>query len=71
VNLQWKHKAIVATAIGLASLCAGCGGINAGGSMSPATFFMPGLLKAEPKPASPDAVPHQAAVQQVAQIQVQ
>ena len=27
---------------------AGCSGINAGGSVSPATFFMPGLMKADP-----------------------
>jgi hypothetical protein len=30
---------------------AGCSGINAGGSVSPATFFLPGLMKADPAPS--------------------
>ena len=30
---------------------AGCSGINASGSVSPASFFLPGLMKADP-PAS-------------------
>ena len=28
--------------------CAGCGGINANQSVSPASFFLPGLMKAAP-----------------------
>ena len=32
----------------------GCSGINASGSASPASFFLPGLMKADPAPA-PDA----------------
>jgi hypothetical protein len=35
---------IVALALG----CAGCGGINGSQSISPASFFLPGLLKADP-----------------------
>ena len=36
---------------------AGCSGINTGGSVSPATFFLPGLMKADPPaPAAPVAV---------------
>jgi hypothetical protein len=35
---------IVALALG----CAGCGGISASQSVSPASFFLPGLLKADP-----------------------
>lgn len=35
---------IVALALG----SAGCGGINASHTVSPASFFMPGLLKADP-----------------------
>jgi len=31
----------------------GCGGVNAGGSASPASFLLPGLMKADPVPASP------------------
>lgn len=45
----------------LASLCLvvaaigagpGCGGVRARGSASPASFFLPGLMKVEPRPAS-------------------
>ena len=36
-------------------LGAGCSGINAGGSVSPASFFMPGLMKADPPAATPGA----------------
>ena len=32
----------------VALLGVGCGGINASQSVSPASFFMPGLLKASP-----------------------
>jgi hypothetical protein len=35
---------------------AGCSGINAGGSISPATFFLPGILKADPPVANPAPV---------------
>ena len=36
---------------------AGCSGINTGGSVSPASFFLPGLMKADPPaPAAPVAV---------------
>ena len=30
----------------------GCSGINATGSVSPATFFLPGLMKADPPAAT-------------------
>jgi len=33
-------------------LAAGCSGINTSHSVSPASFFMPGLLKVEPPPAT-------------------
>ncbi len=36
--------------------CTGCGGINAEGSVSPATFLLPGLMRVEPEsPAAPDS----------------
>jgi hypothetical protein len=35
----------------------GCSGINAGGSVSPATFFLPGLLKADPPKTNPLVLP--------------
>ncbi len=34
--------------VALALGCAGCGGVNASQSVSPASFFLPGILKAEP-----------------------
>jgi hypothetical protein len=40
---------------GLLVLTAGCSGINSSHSVSPASFFLPGFLKAEPPPAAQDA----------------
>ena len=37
-------------------LGAGCSGINAGGNVSPASFFIPGLMKADPPAATPSPV---------------
>lgn len=47
--------ALAAVTIGLT----GCSGINASHSISPASFFLPGLLHHEDKPAvtSPECVP--------------
>jgi hypothetical protein len=51
-------------------LLAGCGGLSASPSVSPASFFLPGLLKAEPQQPQPDTtVPEQKPAQQVAQVQ--
>jgi len=36
---------------------AGCSGIAASESVSPATFLLPGLLKADPPPAHPGLFP--------------
>jgi len=42
-------------ALGLVAGCAllgsGCSGINTGATVSPASFFLPGLLRADPAPA--------------------
>jgi hypothetical protein len=45
VRLSWIYLAMLAAT---ALLGAGCGGINASQSVSPASFFLPGLLKACP-----------------------
>jgi hypothetical protein len=37
-------------------LGAGCSGINASKSVSPADFLLPGLLRADPPPAHPDRI---------------
>jgi len=36
----------------------GCGGINASGSVSPASFFLPGLLRNDTKTNAPVAMPN-------------
>jgi len=43
----------------LAFMTGGCGGINAGASVSPASFFLPGLLRNDTPPATnaPCAIP--------------
>jgi hypothetical protein len=41
----------------LALSTAGCGGINAGTSVSPASFFLPGLLKNDTPTNTPAALP--------------
>jgi len=70
-----KQKTIRVLALAaLAVLAAGCSGINASHSISPATFLLPGLLKADPPPsqnAPADAdptLPEASAAQLVAQV---
>jgi hypothetical protein len=46
----------LAISISMLALGAGCSGINHTHSVSPATFFLPGLLKADPPPAHPDLI---------------
>jgi len=49
-------------------LGAGCSGINMSKSVSPATFLLPGLLKADPPPALPELeFPAEEHVKEVAQ----
>jgi len=37
-------------------LAAGCSGINSTQSVSPGSFFLPGLLQADPPPAPPSLI---------------
>ena len=48
----------------VAMVAVGCGGVNATGSVSPATFFLPGLMRIAPERPAPGApaLPEQAAV---------
>jgi hypothetical protein len=39
-------------ALALPLFLSGCGGVNAGTSVSPASFFLPGLLRNDPPPAT-------------------
>ncbi len=56
MRLNWKIlRVVLYPAILL--LGAGCGGISASKSVSPATFLLPGLLQTGPAPTHQDAVP--------------
>jgi hypothetical protein len=65
VKSHRKYRVLLASAA-LAVLVTGCSGINMSRSVSPASFFLPGLMKADPKvvPADPTlpAVPSEKAV---------
>jgi hypothetical protein len=45
---------LITCACGLLLLTVGCSGINASKSISPATFLLPGLMKADPPSQNPD-----------------
>lgn len=62
-------KRKLAQLVGVAILAvgtAGCGGINAGKSVSPLDFILPGLIQTGPPPANPPATTN--SVQVVAQV---
>jgi len=42
--------------LSLLLLAGGCSGINTTQSVSPASFFLPGLMKADPPLSSPDSI---------------
>jgi hypothetical protein len=50
VRLNWSFVWLCLLAV-LAYFGAGCGGINASKSVSPASFFLPGIMKAVPPPS--------------------
>jgi hypothetical protein len=56
VRFNCKVLRLAALIPALVLVGAGCGGIAASQSVSPATFLLPGLLKADPPPAQPDLV---------------
>jgi hypothetical protein len=53
VTLNWKILRLAVGAVILA-LGAGCSGINASKSISPATFLLPGFMQADPPTAHPE-----------------
>lgn len=59
-SVRFIRAAVVG--LGLAMVASGCGGVNATGSVSPATFFLPGLMKIAPERPAPGqpALPEQA-----------
>ncbi|HEV2394272.1 MAG TPA: hypothetical protein VG146_18120 [Verrucomicrobiae bacterium] len=54
MRLNWKILRLAALALLLATV-AGCGGLTASKSISPASFFLPGFLQADPPPAHPES----------------
>jgi hypothetical protein len=50
VRLNWKFLWL-AMLVAFALPLSGCGGVNVGGSVSPATFFLPGVKNNVPAPA--------------------
>jgi len=59
VRVNWHSLLLAIIPVFVLVLGAGCSGINATGSVSPATFFLPGLgQQARPEPVQPaDPVP--------------
>lgn len=49
--------ATAAACLAVAVVSTGCGGVNATGSVSPATFFLPGLMKVAPAKPAPGTTP--------------
>ncbi len=52
VRLNWKFIWLAILLLPLPFLTGGCGGVNAGTTVSPATFFLPGLLRNDTAPAT-------------------
>jgi hypothetical protein len=46
VRLNWSFLRLAMLASGALAL-AGCGGVNASQSVSPASFFLPGIIKSD------------------------
>jgi hypothetical protein len=66
VRLNWNLPCL-AMLVFVTLASAGCSGINAGTTVSPASFFLPGLLKADPLSATNAPVAVSAPFQQLAQ----
>jgi hypothetical protein len=66
VRFNWNF-ARLAMLVFLTLWGAGCSGINAGTTVSPASFFLPGLMKADPPAATNAPVAISAPFQQLAQ----
>lgn len=55
VRLNWKVlRPATCMVLALPFLVAGCGGFSASQGVSPASFLLPGLLKADPPKAQPE-----------------
>ncbi|MBI2928452.1 MAG: hypothetical protein HYY24_22515 [Verrucomicrobia bacterium] len=56
MRVNWKWLPL-ATLLAFSAFGAGCSGINTSGSVSPATFFLPGLGFGQTQPAEPRMEP--------------
>jgi hypothetical protein len=65
VRLNWNLSRLAMLAF-VALWGAGCSGINTSGSVSPASFFIPGLMKADPPAAANTPMALSAPFQQLA-----
>jgi len=66
VRLNWNFLWLAMLMV-LTLFSAGCGGISAGGSVSPAMFFMPGVMKTIPAATGVPRVASEPSQQQLAQ----
>ena len=57
VNMRWRTAAAALMAGILIVFGAGCGGVNAGGSVSPLMFLLPGVGQTKPVGAPPGVEP--------------
>jgi hypothetical protein len=58
--MQVKRKAVILAGLPLAALVAGgCGGFQGSHSVSPASLFLPGLIRYDQKPDAPHPAPVQ------------
>jgi hypothetical protein len=53
VRLNWNSLRLATIPVFALLLGAGCSGINASGNISPATFFLPGLVQRQPEAVQP------------------
>ncbi|HUE37206.1 MAG TPA: hypothetical protein VMO20_07430 [Candidatus Acidoferrum sp.] len=52
MRLNWKFIWLAILLLPLPFLTGGCGGVNAGTTVSPASFFLPGLLRNDVAPGT-------------------
>ncbi|HTV61919.1 MAG TPA: hypothetical protein VMH30_05040 [Verrucomicrobiae bacterium] len=57
MKLNWNLLLLSAMFAALIFFGAGCGGLNSGASVSPASFFLPGLLRNDTTTNAPAASP--------------
>ncbi len=54
---RFRAGALLGLVFTAACLATGCGGVSGSRSVSPGTFFLPGLMKNEPPATAPETAP--------------